>query len=232
MLQGRIPKIVLAVLFGALLLSPLVIRRWSRQNIAGSDAARTSANKDAALARYGFHLEEVSKASGIDFTHRAPKLDAKLQHIMPQVASMGAAVSVVDYDRDGWQDLYVTNSGEESRNCLFRNEGNGRFRDVAAEVGLADLNSHEMGVSMGTVWGDYDNDGWEDVFLYRWGRPELFRNEGGQKFTRTTEQAGLPPGSMPTRPSGSIMIVMERSISSSAATTRKMSIYGNCATRG
>ncbi len=192
MLQGRIPKIVLAVLFGALLLSPLVIRRLSRRSISGSDAARTSANKDAALARYGFHLEEVSKASGIDFTHRAPKLDAKLQHIMPQVASMGAAVSVVDYDRDGWQDLYVTNSGEDSRNCLFRNEGNGRFRDVAAEVGLADLNSYETGVSMGTVWGDYDNDGWEDVFLYRWGRPELFRNEGGQKFTRTTEQAGLP----------------------------------------
>ena len=132
MLQGRIPKIVLATIFGALLLSPLVIRRWSGGSVVKHDAARISVNRDAALARYGFHLEEVSKASGIDFMHRAPKLDAKLDHIMPQVASMGAAVSVVDYDRDGWQDLYVTNSGEGTRNCLFRNERNGEFRDVAA----------------------------------------------------------------------------------------------------
>ena len=74
-----------------------------------------------APSRYGFRLEEVSKASGIDFVHQAPTLDAKLDHIMPQIASMGAAVSVVDFDRDGWQDLYVTNSGEGSQNRLYRN---------------------------------------------------------------------------------------------------------------
>ena len=60
---------------------------------------------------------------------------------MEQVASMGAAVSVVDFDRDGWADIYVTNSGEGSHNALYRNLGNGTFRDVAAEVGLADVNS-------------------------------------------------------------------------------------------
>ena len=46
---------------------------------------------------------------------------------------------------------------------------------------------------MGAVWGDYDNDGYEDLFLYRWGRPELFHNDGGHGFTRVTEKAGLPP---------------------------------------
>ena len=45
---------------------------------------------------------------------------------------------------------------------------------------------------MGTVWGDYDNDGYEDLFLYKWGRPELFHNDQGHKFTRVTEHAGLP----------------------------------------
>src|SRR3989442_10224240 len=46
---------------------------------------------------------------------------------------------------------------------------------------------------MGAVWGDYDNDGYEDLFLYKWGRPELFHNDGGRHFSRVTEHAGLPP---------------------------------------
>ncbi|HEX8844060.1 MAG TPA: CRTAC1 family protein [Pyrinomonadaceae bacterium] len=149
-------------------------------------------DKQVALSRYGFKLEEVSRASGIDFKHQAPTLDPKLDHIMPQVASMGAAVSVVDFDRDGWQDLYVTNSGEGSFNALYRNQGDGTFKDVAAEMNVADVNQAGTGVSMGAVWGDYDNDGYEDLFLYKWGRPELFHNDAGRGFTRATETAGLP----------------------------------------
>jgi hypothetical protein len=99
---------------------------------------------------------------------------------------------VVDFDRDGWPDIYVTNSGEGSRNALYRNQHDGTFRDVAAEVGLADVNQPGTGVSTGAVWGDYDNDGYEDVLIYKWGKPELFHNDGGKHFTRVTEQAGLP----------------------------------------
>jgi hypothetical protein len=105
---------------------------------------------------------------------------------------MGAAVSVVDFDRDGLSDLYVTNSKEGSRNRLFRNRGDGTFEDVAERLGVADLNHPETGVSMGAVWGDYDNDGYEDLFLYRWGRPELFHNDGGKGFTCVTDAAGFP----------------------------------------
>lgn len=76
---------------------------------------------------------------------------------------MGAAVSVVDYDQDGWADIYVTNSGEGSHNALYRNLGNGKFR-VAEEVGLADVNLPGTGVSTCAVWGDYDNDGFEESF--------------------------------------------------------------------
>ena len=181
-------KVLLIVFFAALLATPVVIRWMSSHD----ETSRTKADAQAALNRYGFYLEEVSKSSGINFMHTAPKLDAKLDHIMPQVASMGSAVSVVDFDRDGWQDLYVTNSGEGSKNSLYRNNHDGSFRDVAAEMGIADVNQRETGVSMGAVWGDYDNDGYEDLFLYKWGRPELFHNDAGQRFTRVTEKAGLP----------------------------------------
>jgi hypothetical protein len=188
MTPSRTARILLSLFFVALLIAPLVIKRLAQAG--GSNAAST--DKRAALARYGFILEESAHASGIDFKHQAPKLDPQLDHIMPQVASMGAAVSVVDFDRDGWQDLYVTNSGEGSHNCLYRNQSDGTFRDVAPDLGIADVNQAGTGVSMGAVWGDYDNDGYEDLFLYKWGRPELFHNDAGRGFTRVSEQAGLP----------------------------------------
>jgi enediyne biosynthesis protein E4 len=173
---------LLAVLFLAMLATPVLMRRFrSAPAPAGSDP----------LERYGFRLTEDARASGLDFVHEAPTLDARLAHIMPQVSSMGAAVAVVDFDRDGHQDLYVTNSREGSRNRLYRNRGDGTFEDVAGRAGLADVNALESGVSMGTVWGDYDNDGFEDVVLYRWGRQDLFRNDGGRAFHRVTG-AGLP----------------------------------------
>ena len=71
------------------------------------------------------------KRLGVDFVHQAPTFDAQLEHIMPQVAAMGASVAVADFDRDGWQDLYVTNSAEGSLNRLYRNKGDGTFADVA-----------------------------------------------------------------------------------------------------
>src|SRR5207248_1051422 len=135
--------------------TPMVMKRLAARGPAASRAP----DPQAVVSRFGFRLEEVAKASGIDFVHRAPKLDAKLDHIMPQVASMGAAVSVADFDRDGWQDLYVVNSGEGSRNRLYRNQKDGTFRDMAGEMGVADLNQVGTGVSMGSLWGDYDNDG-------------------------------------------------------------------------
>ena len=143
-------------------------------------------------ARYGFRLQESAKSAGIDFVHQAPTFDARLEHIMPQIAAMGAAVAVADFDRDGWQDFYVTNSAEDSHNRLYRNRGDGTFVDVAPQVGLADVNRRATGVSQGAVWGDYDNDGWEDLFLFKYGRPELFRNDAGRAFVAVGERAGLP----------------------------------------
>ncbi|HSS20462.1 MAG TPA: CRTAC1 family protein [Pyrinomonadaceae bacterium] len=188
MTPGRSIRVGLALLFIALLATPLVLKRLAARRETGK--AKLEASQ--AMARYGFHLQEVAQASGITFIHQAPTLDHKLDHIMPQVASMGAGASIVDFDRDGWQDIYLTNSGEGSKNCLYRNLSDGTFKDVAQELGIADVNQAATGVSMGAVWGDYDNDGFEDLFLYKWGRPELFHNDGGRHFTRVSEQAGLP----------------------------------------
>ena len=142
--------------------------------------------------RFGFTLVESSKQLGVDFVHQGPTFDHKLDHIMPQVASMGAAVAVADFDRDGWPDFYVTNSADGSLNRLYRNNGDGTFKDVAGELGVADVNRAGTGVSMGAVWGDYDNDGYEDLFVYKYGRPELFHNDAGRHFTAVSDTAGLP----------------------------------------
>jgi len=182
----RYSKPILAVIFVALLATPAILRRVGPR--AASDASGSAVD---AQARYGFRLTETAQAAGLDFTHRAPTLDPKLGHIMPLVASMGAAVSVADVDADGHPDLYVTTSEEHGLNRLYRNRGDGTFEEIAERVGLAALNAPETGVSMGAVWGDYDNDGFEDVVLFRWGRTELFRNEGGRAFT-PVPQAGLP----------------------------------------
>jgi hypothetical protein len=143
-------------------------------------------------SRYGFRLDEIAHRAGIDAIHQAPTFDSLLTQIMPQVASTGASVAVADFDRDGWEDLYVTNSGEGSLNHLYRNQGDGTFKDVAKEMGVADVNRVGTGVSMGAVWGDFDNDGYEDLFLFKYGRPELFHNEHGHGFVPVGEHAGLP----------------------------------------
>jgi hypothetical protein len=187
----RIPvaRIVVTLFFVGLLATPAIMRwRLAQRTLA----AHSTLDPQTSLARHGFYLEEVSHAAGIDFAHQAPTLDAQLNPIMPEVASMGASVSVVDFDRDGWPDLYVTNSKEGSKNHLYRNMHDGTFKDVAEQMGVADVNQPGTGVSMGAVWGDYDNDGYEDLFLYKWGRPELFHNDQGHAFTRVTEQAGMP----------------------------------------
>lgn len=184
---SKLSRFILTIVFVALLATPLVIRRFG----SNSHGAANTLDETTALSRYGFHLKEVAQSAGVNFKHQAPTLDRKLDHIMPQVASMGAAVSIADFDRDGWSDIYVTNSGEGSKNALYRNMSDGSFKDVAAELGIADLNQ-AGGVSMGATWGDFDNDGFEDLFVYKWGKPELFHNDAGKAFTKVTDKAGLP----------------------------------------
>jgi enediyne biosynthesis protein E4 len=145
----------------------------------------------ADATRPGFMLHDETAAAGIHFVHHRPTFDKKIANIEPHVAALGASVSVGDFDGDGWPDLYFTNSRFGTMNALYHNRGDGTFEDVAASAGLADLNRPGEGVSMGSVWGDFDNDGREDLLVYRYGYLALFKNIDGHHFQDVTEAAGL-----------------------------------------
>jgi hypothetical protein len=137
---------------------------------------------------HGFMLRDVAHQAGIDFVHKSARLDPKLDNIMPQVAGeTGAAVSIVDADGDGWSDLYVTTNEAGGKNALYVNKRDGTFVDRAVEAGLADCNVAGTGASMGSIWADADGDGDLDVYVYKLGRGQLFRNEGGSRFTDVTD---------------------------------------------
>lgn len=154
---------------------------------------RSSSRSGTSVAGEGlaFRFHEVARASGIDFLHRGPVLDPRLENIAPHVAGVGASVSVTDVNNDGWPDLYLTSSRFGYPNALYLNQQDGTFRDVAREAGVADLNRAGEGASMGSVWGDYDNDGFEDLLVHKWGYPQLLRNLGNLRFQDVTEAAGL-----------------------------------------
>lgn len=180
--KKSVARPVVTIIFIAALCSPFLIQKYSGNFRVHAPEFDTV----AAMNRFGFYLEEVSGSSGISFNHNPARLDPLIDPILPQISSMGASVSVCDFDNDGWNDIYSTNSSFGERNCLFRNMGDGTFKDVAQEMGLADLNHKGIGCSMGAVWADYNNDGFEDMFLYRWGKPALFKNINGKRFEEVT----------------------------------------------
>jgi hypothetical protein len=189
--QGTLASVFIGLLgFVALQGSGGPAEFWRR--LVGDEEASQTLSPEESLRRYGFYLEESSRECGIDFRHELPTLDSQLSHIMPLVAAMNASVSVIDFDGDGLLDLYVVNSKEGSKNRLYRNKGDGTFEDVAEAMGVADLNQPGTGVCTGAIWADYDNDGFPDLLVFKWGKPELFHNERGKGFKRVTEGAGLP----------------------------------------
>jgi len=180
------------------MLSPLLLRAAVTTAFVGLIgyawwAGRATGSGDPApgTREFGFRLSECAKERGIEFVHHAPRLDEKIANIMPHVAGLGAAVSVCDFDGDGWADLYATNSDFGHANALFRNRGDGTFEDVARNAGVADVNVEGRGVSMGSIWADFDDDGDQDFFLYKWGHQQLFRNEGNGTFRDVAKEAGL-----------------------------------------
>lgn len=178
-------------------MSAILLKRWTvNAAFVGALgyafwAARTTSDAPARASTFGFALREVSRERGIDFTHQPCQVDPKLAHIEPHVAGMGAAVSVCDANGDGWPDLYATNSKFGAHNALFVNRGDGTFMDRALHAGLADVNRAGEGASTGSIWADFDGDGDQDCYLYKWGYPQLFRNDGALRFTDVTEAAGL-----------------------------------------
>lgn len=135
-------------------------------------------------------FEEIPpSASGIHWTHSAARSPEK--HL-PEATGPGCAF--LDYDNDGWLDIYLVNSGKSDfytpsqplRNALYHNNRDGTFTDVTEKAGVAG-----GGFGMGVAVGDYDNDGFPDLFVTQYGRSILYRNNGNGTFTDITEKAGL-----------------------------------------
>ena len=132
----------------------------------------------------------VAEEAGITFRHEN---GASGRWYMPEWATGGLAA--FDYDGDGWTDLYVVNGGplpgyegEDSvpTNALYRNQGDGTFRDVTVDAGVGDT-----GYGMGCVAGDIDNDGDLDLYVSNYGPNVLYRNEGDGTFVDATAQAAV-----------------------------------------
>jgi hypothetical protein len=146
-------------------------------------AASTQTNPDP-----GFRLTDVTAAAGIDFRHHSGAFGSKF---LPE--TMGSGCAFLDYDADGWQDILLINGMDwpghkQSRSTLrlYRNNRNGSFTDVTRQAGL-DLEMYGMGVAV----GDYNNDGYPDIFITCVGQNRLLKNTGKGAFIEVTQASGL-----------------------------------------
>jgi hypothetical protein len=135
-------------------------------------------------------FEEVpSSVSGITWTHENAM---SKEHYLPE--ALGPGVAFLDYDNDGWMDIYLVNSGPSDfytpsrplRNALYRNNRDGTFTDVTEKAGVSGGT-----FGMGVAAGDFDNDGWPDLFVTSYGKCILYRNNRDGTFTDVTKKAGL-----------------------------------------
>ena len=136
-------------------------------------------------------LEDITSTTGITFKHTS---DPAKKYI---VESMSGGVILLDYDRDGWPDIYFTNAptvemavkGTKSLGVLYHNNHDGTFTDVTAKSGLS-----TRCFAMGGAIGDYNNDGWPDLYVTCLGGNILYRNNGDGTFTDVTAKAGVADG--------------------------------------
>lgn len=155
------------------------LRLFSQARTAGAVAAPSLPRFINVAARAGLTAKTVLQGD--------PSKDFLL-------STTGGGVALLDYDNDSWLDIFVLNGwglhgfpeGQEPTNHLYRNNRDGTFTDVSHRAGLA-----HHGWSQGVCIGDYDNDGFQDLFVTQYGRNILYHNNGDGTFTDVTRQAGL-----------------------------------------
>jgi len=131
-----------------------------------------------------YHVDFRNVAASAGLTASFPNGGDQTKRWIVETTGSGAAF--LDYDNDGLLDIFLV-SGEGGQNRLYHNEGHGRFSDVSAKMGLAEA----TGWGQGVCAGDYDNDGYVDLFVTYWGQNHLYRNVAGRRFEDVTARAGL-----------------------------------------
>ena len=146
---------------------------------------------------------EVKPQPGLDFTLRNSPTPQKYL-----IETMPGGVALLDYNNDGLLDIFLVNGGHVTNpmqtpenfdrsnplywNRLYRQNKDGSFTDVTKEAGLA--NAGDANYGMGVAVGDYDNDGYPDIYVTNYGRNTLYHNNGDGTFTDVTEKAGVAAG--------------------------------------
>jgi hypothetical protein len=148
-------------------------------------------NNDVCKDRKIPQLTDIYKQTKINFTHTSAP---EKKYI---VESMSGGVLLVDYDRDGWQDIYFTNAptvemalkNQKSKSLLYRNNGDSTFTDVTDKAGVG-----FPGYAMGGAVGDFNNDGFPDIYVTCLGGNVLYKNNGDGTFADVTKKAGVADG--------------------------------------
>ena len=170
---------------GASLLERLTTPLW-----AWNGRARLEATVEATPAS-PVQFIDVAEKAGLHVPNVWGGVDKKRNII----ETKGSGIAFFDYDNDGWLDIYLTNGsrldehwtpGKEPTTHLFKNNRDGTFTDVTEKSGLG-----RSGWQTGVCVGDYDNDGWDDLFCTFWGHNILFHNNGNGTFTDVTRKVGL-----------------------------------------
>ena len=132
-------------------------------------------------ALYVPQFEDIAERAGL--VHTFPNGGTVSKQFI--IETTGSGVAFLDYDNDGRLDIFV-GSGDGAPSRLYHNEGGDKFRDVSTAMGIT-----RVGWAQGVCVGDYDNDGFVDLFVTYWGHNALYHNEGGKRFRDVTQQAGL-----------------------------------------
>jgi enediyne biosynthesis protein E4 len=185
------PTEFLQVATVAVMLSLLWAGRTEAQGIAQGVSPPASAKTTKCQDRKIPQLEDVTKNAGIQFSHSSAP---EARYI---IESMSGGVLLLDYDRDGWLDIFFTNAptvdglrkGQTAHGALYRNNHDGTFTDVTEKAGVG-----KPCFGMGGAVGDINNDGWPDIYLTCHGGNILYRNNGDGTFTDVTKAAGVADG--------------------------------------
>lgn len=167
---------------------PLIVALASL--LIGLALAQQATPNQAETASYGVTFTNVARAAGL--AHKTVYGDERKNKYL--LETTGCGVAWFDYDNDGWLDLFFVNGtrlngfpkGQEPTTHLYRNNRDGTFKDVTKQAGLA-----RAGWGQGVCVGDYDNDGFDDLFISYYGKNALYKNNGNGTFTDVSEKSGV-----------------------------------------